>query len=344
MKRLLTTCMLLVAVLYCCHAQGVRRWSEGLPDWNGFEVADVTDSVSSYASFSLVKDSKVVRTPEATYRYIGVTGVLLPYQSRVRSDSKTEAELESIRREFDILEYFARQYQDYLLFATDGKRLLEKYYISRFQEAREAARRTGDYSKYPLSDEPFDILDINFIAKEEYLGVSFGLFANQPFGDQGRLLFPTAGASLGFELGQGRNALQTEFNLGMGFYRLQLYDLIRKPVPYLSLFAAYRRELLDAGKWRMSLYGGPGFTLRRFQHIDNSLKTVGGPALCEGICADLHTGRNIIFGVPKPIQSDSFVRLKLSLSQTYNLAQKKVVPAVTFSAGIHFQNHAIDRL
>ena len=339
MRRIVISLFLLAAATLHAQAQQVRRWSEGLPDWAGFSIVEQADSASSFASFTFIKDDKVVRTPGVVYHYRDVAGALLTGMSWVRSDSMTEAELRSVRQDFDILEHFARMYRDEQLF----RKCSDKEFISRFHEACAQAEATGDYSQYRLSAEPFDITKVPYEVSGENRGTSISLFTNQPFGDQGRLLHPTAGVSLAYEIGQGPDAFQAEISAGLGLYKAQYQTFLRRPVPYISMFAYYRRELTQAGKWKISLFGGPGYAARRFMGHYQMRVTVSGPAVCEGICADLHVGRHVFFGPQRFVQSDHSVQVKLSASQIYNVSQGHLIPAVQISAGYSFMNREIRR-
>ena len=327
MKKLATISILLLSALYLCNAQDGGRWSEG----------------TSAESFSLMKERKTVRTPEATYHYTGVTGSLLSGNTLITRDSMTEQELQSVKGDLDIMEFFALLYQDLILFRTRRDIPLEQFYTARFQDAYAAAHRTGDYTKYPLPEEPFDITKVSFITGERFYGASAGLFASQPFGDQERLLYPTGGITAEFETGKGRNTFLAEVSYGIGFRKLQLYGLSERPVPYLSAFAFYGREILRAGSWELSIYGGPGWSSRRFDHMYHNPVAVGGPALSEGVSADLHIRRDYYFNCSHPHRTDTFLRLKLASVQTYNIALGTVIPAVSLSAGIHFRNNNIYR-
>jgi hypothetical protein len=327
MRKSTAILVLLLSALSLCHAQDEGRRSEG----------------TSAGSFSLLREKKAVRTPEATFHYTGVTGAVRFGQSLVTRDSMTEQELQPIKGDLDIMEFFALLYQDMILFRARRDIPLEQFYTARFQDAYTAAHRTGDYTRYPLPAEPFDITKVAFTTEERFCGASAGLFVNQPFGDQGRLLFPTGGVTAEFETGKGKNAFLAEFSYGMGLRKLQWYALSRRPVPYLSAFAYYRRELFRSGKWQLSLYGGAGWSSRRFDHLYRNPVAVGGPALSEGVCADIHIRRDYYFSCSHPHRTDTFLRLKLSSSQTYNTAQGSVIPAVGLSAGVHFRNNNIYR-
>lgn len=340
MKRIFLLFLLLLSALLPGRAQDLRRWSEGIPDWSGFRVADEADSASSYASFTLIQEKKTVRIQGVTYHYRDVTSGLLPFNSWVKASAMNDDELAVVRRDFDLMEYFSRAYRDELLFTNDKGRELERAYVARFRAAQEEARATGDYSKYALSPDPFDVSQVLYNVSERHLSESIGLFSNIPFGSQGRLVYPSVGLSMTLDFGRGRNGFQVEAGVGASLFRNRYVGLQRNVVPYIGVFAMYRRELFREGPWSFSVYGGPGYSTRLF---DGMRLTVGGVSLCEGICADLYLGRSVILSVQHPEQNDRFLQLKLSLNQMYNAAQRKMVPSVNLTAAIRFQGSAITR-
>ncbi len=343
MKRtLLPIIMLLYAGTLFCQAQDTRRWSEGIPDWSGFRITEAADSASSFASFTLLKDKKTVRTNGIVYRYMDVTGALLPYMSWVRSDSMNDIELASIRRDFDILEYYARAFREELLFVSDRNGELERKYIKLFRDAQSEAHASGDYTRYALQREPFDISQVSYVTSGRDHGVSVGLFTNLPLGDQGRLVYPTPGVALAFDLGRGPGRFLAEINVGASPFRRHYQGIRRKFVPYASLFVFYRRVVSRLDRWRFSLYGGPGYSLRDYQE-DNFKTMVGGPSASEGVCADFFLGRSVSFTSSHPEQTDRFLQVKLSCNQLFNAKQGKIVPSINLSAGLWFQSSDIKR-
>ena len=341
MRRITICCIVfLSAALACCKAQDVRRWSEGIPDWTGFHISPPGDTTTSFASFTLLKEKKSIRKARTTYRYMDVTGALLSYQSRVREDAMTETELQAIRQDFNILEYYARQLRNELLFMTDPERKLEQEYIARFRTARDEARKTGDYSTYRLTDDTFDITGIPFTPVPQFHGITIGLFTDIPFGDQGRLLYPTAGVAAALNFGRGRSSVQAEVDFGLSSYRLHLYGLRDKTIPYVGAFVYFRQELAATDRLCISLFGGPGYAARLLDRDEYRVR-VGGPALREGVSADLHLRRDISLGVRHPEQTDTFLQLRLAFGQLYNSSQHLVVPSLNLAAGLYFQSRGI---
>ena len=341
-KFLLSLVLLLSSAMVCCWAQDVRRWGEGLPDWSGFRVADEADSPDYFVSFTLLRDKKVVRKDGVTYKYMDYTGAILPYMSWVKAEAMNEARLSVVRKDFDILEYYARILRDELLFTFDKDKEKEKEFNQRFQAAREAAHATGDYTKYMVARDSFDVSKIQYETAVFHHGVTVGLFSNIPFGDQGRLVYPSAGLAVVYEFGHERGGFQAEINVGASPFRRHYLGLNRKLVPYMSAFTLYRGEVARNDKWRFSLYGGPGYSTRNFEEYDTR-KPVGGLSFCGGVCADFLLGRTVSLSSRHPEQSNRFLQFKLSCNQMYNSRQRKVVPSVNLSAGLWFQSTSIKR-
>ena len=341
MKRFFIV-LLFFSVALACRAQDVRRWSEGLPDWSGFRIANESDSASSYAAFTLIKEKRTVRIKGVKYHYLDVTSALLPYNSWVKADAMNAAELFAVQRDFDLMEYFARSFRDSLFFTTDKNGKMERGYVERFRAAQQQAHTTGDYSEYALPGDPFNISNVPYDVSKKHLGESIGLFSNMPFGSQGRLLFPSVGASLALEFGRERNGFQIEAGMGFSAFKRRYMGMNRNAVPYMAVFATYRREMIREGEWRFSLYGGAGYSALLHGHRDTRT-TVGGPSLCEGVCADYYLGRSVFFSTGYPEQVDRFLRLRVSFNQMYNTLQQKLVPSVSLTAAILFQGSGIKR-
>ena len=341
MKRFFIV-LLFFSVALACRAQDVRRWSEGLPDWSGFRIANESDSASSYAAFTLIKEKRTVRIKGVKYHYLDVTSALLPYNSWVKADAMNAAELFAVQRDFDLMEYFARSFRDSLFFTTDKNGKMERGYVERFRAAQQQAHTTGDYSEYALPGDPFNISNVPYDVSNNHLGESIGLFSNMPFGSQGRLLFPSVGASLALEFGRERNGFQVEAAIGVSPFRNRYVGLRSQIVPYVGVFALYRRELFSEGSWRFSVYCGPGYSVRVFNQETFRTK-VGGVSLCEGVSADYYLGRSVIFSTAYPEQVDRFLQFKLSFNQIYNALQQKLVPSVNLTAVILFQGSGINR-
>ena len=341
-KSRLLLLFLLCAIPFCCQAQSLRRWNEGPMNWTGFRTAEPSDSVSSHVSYTLAKKKEHFKARGATYYYLDYSAAFIPETSRVKEGAKNDAELQSLQKEFDILEYFARAYRDELLYANVKDIPKETDYIARFRAALEEARLTGDYSKYALSREPFDVSAIEYDAPSKFTGVTPALFTDLPIGDQGRVVYPTVGFSGAFELGRDKHAFGLQAQIGVSAYRRHYLNLVKKTVPYFGITAFYRRELMSGDKANLSVWGGPGFSGRHHELIDEYV-LIGGPSLSEGIIVDLFAGRAVSLSRGHPEQVDRYWQFELTVNELYNLSQGKVFPAVNLSAGLYFQSRHITR-
>jgi hypothetical protein len=342
MRKLLLSLILSAAALLCCRAQDLQLWKDGPASFTGFQIAPADDSLNFKASYTIARKWKHVRGRDATYHYLDFTGAIIPYMSRVKADAMTPETLKKIQQEFDMLEYFARQFRDDLLYTKDWKSVRQGDYVSRFMTALATASATGDYEPYALPRGEFDVTTIPYEASPTFTGISVGLFADQPFGDQARLLTPTAGISLGVDRGRGPGSFGARAQVGISFLRKRYLDLRQPFVIYFDVFGLYRREVLASGKMHLSVQGGPGIAARLFEaNGENFL--VGGPALDEGLILDLYSGRAVALSNGHPEQSDRFWRFTLSCNQLYNIRQNKVFPALNLSAGLWFQSRSITR-
>lgn len=343
MKKLLLTLILLIgAGTLCCQAQLLRRWTDGSVDWTGFRIADPADTSSSYVAYTLAKKRERMRAQHATYHYLDFTAGIIPYMSWVKQEAMDDTELKAIQRDFDVLEYFARQYRDDLLFSVGRNTIKEDNYIERFKAARDEAHATGDYSKYVLSRGRFDVSAIEYEAEARFLGIAANLFADLPFGDQGRLLYPTAGLGFALELGRNRHGFGVQAQLGGAAFRHKYMFMTQSIVPYFGVTPFYRGEIVANGGFHLSLYGGPGISGRIFE-IAGERRLIGGPSLCEGLTADFYFGRTVSLSNGHPEQADHFWQLRLNFNQLYNVSQHKLFPAVNLAAGLYFQSRSIKR-
>ena len=69
MKKLFSLFFCLLLLSATGRAQELRKWSEGLPDWSGFQIGDLTRAGSSYASFTMIKDKVKVVRDGVVYHY-----------------------------------------------------------------------------------------------------------------------------------------------------------------------------------------------------------------------------------------------------------------------------------
>ena len=344
---LLLPCLLLSAL--ACRAQDKHTWAEGIRDWTGFQIAEPAREGDFHTSFTLLKERRTVRRDGVVYHYLDVTAAALPYQSWVKADAMTPAGLERIAQEFNLIEWFARQYRDERLFTRDKDGARERDYIARFQAARDSLRLDADLlSRYPLGVEPFDITALPVQISDRSVGVSFGFFTGLPLGSLAHLLNPAVGLTLSYELRRDAHAFLLDASIGNSTFRREYYGLngawmSRKGVLTFCLSASYSRDLVVSGPWRLSASAGPCYGVRLFSFEGNEAAPLGGPGLSEGIALDYRFHRTLSFSTRHPEQSDVSVRLRLYTDQIWNGRQRNIIPSVNLGVGLHFDNRSLSR-
>ena len=340
-------CLLLLSALPG-RAQELRKWSEGLPDWSGFQIAGPARDSSSYASFTMIKNKVKVVRDGVVYHYLNITAAIDPSRSWVKADQMSDEELALIRQDFDLLEYFARLYRDDLLFEKDRDGTQQKNYIERFHNAQGRVREGESLSRYALQAGEFDITQVPVTFSERSSGVSFGLFTGLPLGSLGRLLYPSFGVSAGYEFRKGPSSLLIDASVGLNAFKRHYYGLEGSWINHsmassVCLSVQYGRELAAAGPWRLSAGAGPCYSARIFNYNRNAAYTIGGIGLSEGLCADLLFRRAMIFSSRRPERSDAYLRLRLYSDQIWNGPLKNIIPTVNLSVGLHFDSRSISR-
>ncbi len=349
MRQVFTSilCLLLLAAAPG-RAQELRKWSEGIPGWSGFQIADLTRAGSSFASFTMIKDKVKVVRDGVVYQYIDVTAAIDPFQSWVKADKMTDEELALIQQDFDLLEYFARSYRDDLLFETDRDGTQQKDYIERFHNAQGRVREGESISRYALQPGVFDITKIPVAYAEHSSGASIGLFTGVPLGSLGRLLYPSAGVSAGYEFRRGKSIILLDAYLGIHSFKRRYYGLEgsrmnSRLVSSACLSVQYGLALLTDGPWRLSASAGPCYSARFFNYDGKNVYPLGGIGLSEGISADYSFRRTMIFSTRRPECSDGALRIRLYCDQAWNGPQKNIIPTVNLSVGLHFDSRSISR-
>ena len=349
MKKIATT-LLFLAVAAACLGQdrNIRRWSEGIKDWSGYQVVDPGHEGTSYTDFSLYKEKKSTIKNGITYRYIDVIAGFRPAESWVRSDKMTEQELSAVRRDFDLLEYFAWQFRDTLLTTQDkdGSMLIE--YNRRFRKAREEVLAGADMAAYSLPAKPFDITEIPWTFSSKSGGISLAVCTTIPFGSLARLLSPGPGLSVGFERKWEKNSFLLEGTMGTHWFKQPYYDLKgawnnKTTTPSLSLSLSYGRDIFSGKDMHLTVQGGPTFGGYLFTSGYSVTAFTGGPGLSEGICLDYIISRAMNFTGRYPDYADSMIRVRLYVNQFYNLRGGNILPTLNISVGFHIDNRLLTR-
>lgn len=345
MRRFFLLLTLFLAQAFCCRAQTVRTWTEGIFDWTGFRVVSELEEPSR-ASFTLMPKKRTVTRGGVNYHYTDIIAAILPEQSQVRSDCVGEAELLRIRQEFDLLEYFARAMRAEMLFSGgDG---LEGQYISRFQQARKDFRAGKDISAYVLQGEPFDITTVPYSPKNHGHGLYFGPAVDFPLGGKAKeLLFPGYGLSLGYEYFFGNSLLMVDLSAAnskindpTGLWHTAW--ITGTAVTCLMVSVNYGYRLVSSGPFRLSVCAGPVYETRNLMHF-KSAYPLGGPGITESLCLDYRLAHSVSFGPKRPGETDTGLRLRIYSDQVWSLKEKKVTPSLNASLCLFIEERGISK-
>ena len=349
MKKLIFILLFLGSAALCPgQDKGLRIWPDTPTDWSGYQVVEPSREEPSFTSFTLYKEKKSFRKDGINYSYIDVTAAIRPAQSWVRSDAMTETELSSVRRDFDLLEFFALQYRDALLTTQDKDGFLMIEYTRQFEDARERVRKGADLSAYSLPAAPFDITQLAWIRSDRSSGVFLGLGTRIPFGSLTRMISPAIGLDFGFERRWGRNAFLLGGTAGIHFLTYRYFDITgawnnQHQTPSFAISAGYGRDLFSTEELRLSVHAGPAFGGYVFSTNGAMGVLAGGPGLSEGLCLDYVISRSISFSGRSPEYSDTSLRFRLYSDQIWILGQNYFLPTLNLSVGIHFDSRLLSK-
>lgn len=339
----------------CCRAQFSRSWTEGPLTWEDFRITDTEyadTSASSFASFSLIRTNRKVKANGITYKYQDVSAAIDPGQSWVKTGQANEENLKRHQEEFDILQYFATRYREDFLFYKDTKmyrfesnidnetkhRLSEKAYLEQYHDAIETYRKTGDAILYPVSREPFDIVNHPRQVAEGALEGLLSPVLVFPLGDLGKAFRPAYGISAGFGYREGKTLLSADLTLAksattvLGSVTSLANDYYAS---YLGAFINYGRALLSREKVNFSLCAGAGYSAWKEGTIF-SRPTVSGLTLSQGIRIDLRLHRTINHLTQTPQARDTGLMFRLYVNEMYVAPRKIFTPTVNLSVGMNF--------
>ena len=365
MKKTALLFFVCLASAVCCAGQSLRSWTSGPLTWDDFRPAGpevAGESAASYASFSLIRENKKVRTKGVTYKYQDVSAAVVPQQSWVKPDGKNDAALRKHQQEFDILQYYATLYREDFMFyndtltyryenyfGTEAKhRLPEMVYLDQFKTAVAAFRETGDASAYPVSREAFDITSYPSHIAPGASEAHFALLRIFPTGDLGKVFSPATGFSAGYGFREGKNYFNADLSIAFADVCLKGYDAsngvaIAAEGSFLGFSAKYGRVLFSPGRTELSLFAGVGYNGWKEGHLI-SPSTVKGVTLTEGICLDIHLHRTFNYLAKTPQVRDSALELKLYADEMYVAARKLVVPTVNVAVGFNFGFRELSRI
>ena len=161
----------------CCRAQFYRSWADGPLTRYDFQMPfpeNAGNVKDAYISLSLIRENKVVKSQDIVYKYQDIMASIIPGQSWISPEARTEATLARLQKEFDVFQHFASRYRDDYLFYNDLRqdqyenyfpetnkhKLPESWYLEQYRLAVQEIGNTGDASPYPVSREAFDITKV----------------------------------------------------------------------------------------------------------------------------------------------------------------------------------------
>ena len=350
MKRIAFFLFLLGTAAVCtAQNKGLVKWSDGLKDLSGYPVVDDAREDPSYSFFTFLKDRKTVRKDGISYVYNDVTAALRPAQSWVRSDAQTAATLAGIRRDFDLMEYFARQYRDALLTANDQDGTLQMDFTRQFQEVREQIRLGADPAPYALDPAPFDITRREWEQSRRSGGVTLAAYGMLPYGSLSHMLSRGLGATLGFERRWKRHSLLVDASaafhpLTRHFDGLQGAWKNEKMTPSFVASLNYGVVVVSSRVIRMTLHAGPAFGGYLFTLGKSASEFVGGPGVTEGLSLDFILSRTMSFVSGSPEFADTAIRIKVFGGHFWSLQQQGLIfPTLNVGIGLHFDSRPLSR-
>ena len=348
-KTIIILALLGTASLCMGQTKDLHKWSEGLPDWSDHQIVDLSHDEPSSTAFTFSKERRTIRKDGTTYSYYDVTAAFHPSLSWVRSDSVTDDVLAGIRKDFDLLEYFARCYRDTLLTTRDKDGSIQMEYLERFQQAREQARGGAYPSAYSLSSEPFDITGIPWTKSRRGGGVSIGAYSSIPFGSLAKMLGLSVGVTLGIDKRWNRSLLLVDFSGGLhritrNYYGLWGINKNDKHTPSALVSLNYGFDVVSTRAVRLGLHTGPAFGGYFFTTKEVPTLFVGGPGITEGLYLDLILSHSVSFIGERPESADSSLRFRVYGSHLWSLQQESLIfPAINFSVSLHFNSHPLNR-
>lgn len=366
MKKTALFLFVCLASSVCCVGQNLHSWTAGPLTWDDFQSAgpDHADSsATSYASFSLIRENKRVRTKGITYKYQDVTAAIVPPQSWVKPEGRTDRALRNHQQEFDILQYYATLYREDFMFYNDTlmyhfenyfdmgskHRLSETAYLEQFRAAVETFRRTGEAGDYPVSREAFDITRYPCHIASDVSEAHFSLITVFPTGDLARIFSPSPGFSAGYGYREGKNYFSADLSLCVNGIWAGGYDALAgsrfavRQGSYVGLSAKYGRILLSPGRTTLSLFAGLGYSAWKEGHFITPA-TVKGATLTEGISLDIHLHRTFNYLAKTPRVKDTAFQLKLYADQLYLAAQGIFVPTFNVAVGLNVGYRKLSRV
>ena len=354
---------LLLLASVCCRAQFSRPWTDGPLTWYDFQMAAPEGAGvenAAHASFSLIKENKVVKSSDTVYKYQDIVASIIPGQSWVASGSRTDANLARLQTEFDVFQYFASLYRDDYLFYNDTRhdqyeeyfpgenkhKLSETWYLEQYRLAMEEIKDTGDASRFPVQREPFDITKAPCHIEEGSTRALFSLVGTFPGGALRQEFEPAYGFSAGLGHREGKGMFGAELAIeAVGPHNIG-YDehggSIDTKGAFLRFMAYYARYLFSEGKMGVNVSAGAGYSAWKPGLIISD-PLFSGPTLTQGVNLEFPLKKTMNFMAKKPQLQVLNLNVKVFVDELYDKSAKTIMPTFNIAVGVDYGWHLITR-
>ena len=346
-----------------CRAQFSRSWTEGPLTWDDFQLAgpDLADNpAASEASFSLLRENKVVKANGITYKYQDVTAAISPAQSWVKPGEQSAYNLQQRQQEFDILQFYADRYREDYMFYDDLRldryemyfdevkhKLSESEYLEQYREALETFHRTGDASAWPVSREPFDITTYPVKMAPGASEGLFSLFTAVPVGDLGKIFKPIVGLSAGYGYREGRSLFSAEFAVATSVTFTNsgtpAVGAFYVNATYVGIMGKYGYRILSADNVELSLFAGLGYSSWKAGAIMDK-PVASGFTLSQGLRVDFPLHRTFNYLAKTPRVQDMGLLIRFYVDEMYVSRAKIFAPTINMSVGLNFGFRKLTRM
>lgn len=345
---------LLLTAAFCCNAQDLVRWTDGPLTWERFMRVDSTQTDPYWVSYTLAKENKQVKSGGILYKYQDVSAAIDIQQSWVKTGEDTDANLQKIQHEFDLLQYFAEQCRtDYLFykdtefnyyenyFGIDTKRRLpETLYIERYRAALASDQKDGTSADYPVSREPFDITSVPCQIEKGSSDALISLLGVFPSGYVATQFNPAYGFVTGYGYREGGNFYAAQLGIGLAGEKIVGYlTEARLPIivegAYIGALLRYGRRVLPIRTGGLYLSAGVGYSCWKYGHLAGETIS-GGLTLTQGLDCIVPVRTTMNFIAKTPQRREMALHFRLAVDEMYDAARKKLMPTISLSAGLDF--------
>ena len=354
--------ILLLASL-CCRAQFYRSWADGPLTRYDFQMPfpeNAGNVKDAYISLSLIRENKVVKSQDIVYKYQDIMASIIPGQSWISPEARTEATLARLQKEFDVFQHFASRYRDDYLFYNDLRqdqyenyfpetnkhKLPESWYLEQYRLAVQEIGKTGDASPYPVSREAFDITKVPCRIEEGSTRVLFYLISVFPGSALRREFEPAYGLSGGVAHREGKGMFGTELSIAAVGPHNFGYDenggSFDTKGAFLRFMAYYGRYLFSEGKMGVNVFAGAGYSAWKPGLIIAD-PLFAGATLTQGVNLEFPLKKTMNFLAKKPQLQILNLNVKLYVDELYNASEKIIMPTFNLAVGLDYGWHLITR-